>query len=276
MAEPSPRSGTVIRLLPISVVVPALDEGDRIADCVKSAAQWADEVIVVDGGSRDRTADIAREAGATVYVLTNRTIGAQRNVGADAARNDWIFALDTDERASEQLIAELRSRCARKDFEAYRVRMRNFYLGRERKHGRWGRDWHSRVYRKGLRFTESRVHERLEHGDAIGTLDGHVLHTPYRDLSHHIAKMRVYARLGALDLHARGKKASATDLVVRPVIRFLRDYLVYGSILEGRYGFVTSALTGYCAFLKYAFLYELANSDVPQSGRAATGSSVSR
>lgn len=270
-----PNQGTV-PLLPITVVVPTLNEADRIADCVRAAAKWADEVIVVDGGSKDQTAKNAAAAGASVLLVPNRTIGAQRNLGSEGARNNWIFALDTDERVSDALVAELHDAHSQVQFVAYRVRMRNFYLGRERKRGRWGRERHTRFYRKGLRFSESRVHERLEDVEAIGSFCEPVLHTPYRDLTHHLSKISIYARLGALDLHSRGRKSNASDLLVRPTVRFLRDYILYGSFLEGRYGFITSALTGYSAFLKYAYLYELANSDVPQDGRNATGRSLSR
>jgi glycosyltransferase involved in cell wall biosynthesis len=254
--------------VPVSVVIPTLEEHERIAEAVSQAAAWAEEVIVVDGGSKDDTVARAKEAGATVRVVLEATIGAQRNIGASIARNDWVFALDTDERASEELSGELKILLGAPRHDAYRVRMRNFYLGRERTRGRWGRDWHVRLYRRELRFGSTRVHERLEGARSVGTLQGTLLHTPYQDLAHHLTKMITYARWGALDLHARGRHASAFDLMVRPAWRFVRDYLVYGSFLDGRYGLTTSTLTAYSAFLKYAFLYELANSHVPQGGSA--------
>ena len=262
--------------LPITVVIPVFNEGERITDAVRSAAEWVEEVIVVDGGSDDDTVARARAAGATVHVLATRSIGTQRNLGASVARNAWVFALDTDERASGELREELTNVLRVPTHTAYRVRMRNFYLGRERTRGRWGRDWHVRLYRRELRFSEKRVHERLEGVSSVGTLHGWVLHTPYRDLSHHLTKMITYARRGALDLHARNRRVSMFDLFVRPCWRFLRDYCAYGSFLDGRYGLTTSALTGYSAFLKYAFLYELGNSDVPQGGSDSARSSTSR
>jgi len=251
---------------PVTVIIPTLNEEQRIADAVSDAARWADEVIVVDGGSQDDTVARARAAGATVHVALDSTIGGQRNLGASIARNDWVFALDTDERASESLREELGTVLSAPAHDAYRVRMRNFYLGRERTRGRWGRDWHVRLYKRDLRFGLSKVHERLEGISSTGTLRGTVLHTPYQDLSHHLTKMIKYARWGALELHARGRRATVVDLAVRPAWRFVRDYLFYGSFLDGRYGFTTSTLTAYSAFLKYAFLYELGNSDVPQGG----------
>jgi glycosyltransferase involved in cell wall biosynthesis len=260
---------------PVSVIIPTLNEQDRIAEAVSDAADWADEVIVVDGGSEDETVARARAAGATVRVAPDSSIGGQRNLGASIARNDWVFALDTDERASKDLRDELATVLKGSMHDAYRVRMRNFYLGRERARGRWGRDWHVRLYKRNLKFSASKVHERLQEIGSTGTLRGTLLHNPYRDLRHHLTKMIKYARWGALELHARGRRATVVDLAVRPAWRFVRDYVFYGSFLDGRYGLITSALTAYSAFLKYAFLYELGNSDVPQGGPDSSRNTLS-
>jgi glycosyltransferase involved in cell wall biosynthesis len=263
------------RVHTVTVIIPTLNEQERIADAVSDAATWADEIIVVDGGSQDDTVARAQAAGATVHVALDSPIGGQRNLGASLARNDWVFALDTDERASKSLRDELSTVLSAPTHDAYRVRMRDFYLGRERTRGKWGRDWHVRLYKRDLRFCLSRVHERLQGIGSTGTLRGTVLHNPYQDLSHHVAKMTKYARWGALELHARGRRATPVDLAVRPAWRFVRDYLFYGSFLDGRYGLATSTLTAYSAFLKYAFLYELGNSDVPQGGPDSSRDTVS-
>ncbi|MDQ6872908.1 MAG: glycosyltransferase family 2 protein, partial [Gemmatimonadota bacterium] len=268
--------GVSPRVHPVTVIIPTLNEQERIADAVLDAAAWADEVVVVDGGSHDDTVARAQAAGATIHVALDSTIGGQRNLGASVARNDWVFALDTDERASKSLREELAQVLSAPTHDAYRVRMRNFYLGRERTRGKWGRDWHVRLYKRELRFSLSKVHERLQAVESTGSLKGTVLHNPYRDLGHHLTKMITYARWGALELHARGRRATAIDLAVRPAWRFVRDYIFYGSFLDGRYGLVTSTLTAYTAFLKYAFLYELGNSDVPQGGPDSSGDTVSR
>src|SRR4030088_1624581 len=120
------------RVHPVTVIIPTLNEEERIAEAVSDAATWADEVIVVDGGSQDDTVERAHSAGARVQLALDCSIGDQRNLGASIARNHWVFALDADERASNSLRDELSSVLSAPMHDAYRVRMRNFYLGRER------------------------------------------------------------------------------------------------------------------------------------------------
>ncbi len=242
--------------LPLSVVIPTLNEGAQIVEALE-ALRWADEVIIADGGSTDRTVAIAQERGATAIELPGETIAAQRNAAIAVARNEWVFALDTDERITDPLREELARVLAAPAHPVYRVRRQNFYLGRERTRGRWGRDWQVRLFTRGRRFLPDRVHEHLESVPNPGTLHGRLRHVPYRDLTHHLQKMIVYARWGAQALQARGRRATAWDLVARPIWRFVRDYFVYGSFLDGRFGLVTSILTAYSCFLKYAYLWYL-------------------
>jgi len=242
--------------LPLTVVIPTLNEAAQIGAAL-DALFWVDEVIVADGGSTDATVEIAKTHGATVLRVPDRTIAAQRNAAIAAARNEWVLALDADERASDALREEIARVLAAPAHAAYQVRFENIYLGRERRRGRWARDWHVRLFPRTRRFMEDRVHERLEPVANPGTLEGTIRHIPYRDLTHHLQKIAAYARWGAEDLHARGRRATLLDLVARPGWRFVREYALSGSFLDGRFGFVTSALSAYSAFLKYAYLWDL-------------------
>jgi (heptosyl)LPS beta-1,4-glucosyltransferase len=242
--------------VPLSIVIPVLDEAGQIEECV-GLLDWADEVIVADGGSRDDTVALARAAGAKVLERTGPTIAAQRNAAISCARNEWIFALDADERIPGVLYDELAEVLRSPAHRAYRVRRRNFYLGHELTRGRWGRDWVTRLFTRDRRYIERRVHEALEPVPDLGRLRGCLQHTPYRDLAHQVEKMNRYAHWGAEDLYDRGRRATVWDLCGRPLGRFLRAYLVQGGCWEGRFGFVTSVLGGYTAFLKYAHLWAL-------------------
>lgn len=241
---------------PLTVVIPVLNESNQIEECVRHLA-WADEVIVADGGSSDSTPALARAAGATVLERTGPTIAAQRNAAIAAARNRWVFALDADERIPDPLKDEIVEVLRAPVHPAYQVRRQNFYLGRELRRGRWGKDWVTRLFTNDRRYVERRVHEGLGEIHSLGHLRNRLRHTPYRDLGHQIDKMSRYARWGAEDLFERGERATLWDLAGRPLGRFLRAYFLHGACWDGRFGFIASALGGYTAFLKYAHLWAL-------------------
>lgn len=242
--------------VPISVVIPVLNEAEQIGAAVAELG-WADEIIVVDGGSTDDTVRLAAAAGAQVLIVAGETIAAQRNAGIATARHSWIFALDADERVTPQLRAELGQVVAGRNptHPAYRMKFRNYYLGQELRHGPWGRDWHTRLFRRDCRYVCRRVHEHLEPVDDVGTLTGEILHHPYRDLAHHVAKIVKYARWGAEDLYGRGRTAGLFELTARPFWRFVRDFVIYGGWRDGIVGLVTATLSAFATFLKYAFLF---------------------
>jgi len=240
----------------MTVVIPTLNEGAQIAEAI-DALLWIDEIIVVDGGSMDDTATLAEGAGARVIVVMGETIAGQRNAGIATARNQWVLALDADERVSVELRSELAAIAAGDlvPHAAYQIRFRNFYLGRELRHGPWGRDWHIRLTTRDRRWITNRVHEHLEPIDDVGRLAGTIVHRPYRDIAHHVGKIVKYAKWGAEDLHARGRTASLWTMAARPAWRFVRDYFFYSGWRDGSAGFIASALSAYAAFLKYAFLF---------------------
>jgi len=250
----------------ITVVIPALNEAARIRGAVEALA-WADEVIVADGGSQDSTMDIACEAGAKVLDARGGTIASQRNAGIAAARNCWVLALDVDERVPSELSAEISAVLAEPLHDAYRIRFRNFYLGHELRHGRWGREWHVRLFQSDRRFLEQRVHEHLEPVADVGTLIAPIEHSPYRDLAHHLEKMVRYSQWAAEDLSLRGRRSGFTHLTVNPAWRFLREYVVYGGWRDGRAGLMVAALSACSALLKYAHLQALGWQSVPKTMR---------
>lgn len=239
----------------ISVVMPTLNEAARLEEALDGLS-WADEIIVVDGGSGDRTVAIARGRGAHVLTVRDQTIADQRNAGIAIARNHWVLALDADEVVTRELRESLArlTRSGQIFPTAYRVRSRNWHLGQELRHGPWGRDWKVRVFSRDQRFEVRRVHENLATLERVGQLDGALLHYPYRDVSHQVSKIATYARWAAEDLRSRGRKTKLSDLLVRPAWRFVRDYLVLSGWRDGAPGFVVSAVSAFSVFLKYACL----------------------
>ena len=239
----------------MSVVIPTLNEASRIGGLVDDLS-WADQIIIVDGGSSDRTVSIATNGGADVLIIRGRTIADQRNAGIALARNHWVLALDADESVTAELRESLGrlTRSGGKSPAAYRVRSRNWHLGRELRHGPWGRDWKVRVFSRDQRFAVRRVHENLEVLDDVGTLDGALLHHPYSDVAHQVSKVATCARWAADDLRAGGRRPRVWDMLVRPAWRFVRDYLIMSGWRDGAAGFVVSAVSAFSVFLKYACL----------------------
>jgi glycosyltransferase involved in cell wall biosynthesis len=244
----------------ISVVIPTFNEATNLGAALDTVT-WADEVIVADCGSTDDTRSIAKAAGARVLRVAASTIGGQRNAAISAARNCWILALDADECVSPELRESIARLCRETSprHVAYKVRSRNWHLGRELRHGPWGRDWKVRVFARDQRFSDARVHESLVSLHNVGVLEGTLLHHPYRDLTHHIRKIAIYADWAAQDLHARGRRASIVAMIVRPMWRFVRDYLLYSGWRDGCAGFIVSTASAFSVFCKYASLRTMAD-----------------
>ena len=241
---------------PVTIVIPVRNEAAQIGACVRPLS-WAGEVIVVDGGSADDTAARARAAGATVLAGDGAaTIAAQRNVGIAAAAHEWVFALDADERIGPELAREITQTVATPTHEAYAVRRRNVYLGKPVTRAGWGRDWVVRLFRRGRRYVERRVHEGLEPVADVGRLAAPLEHVPFRDLAHHLSKADRYSTWAAADLADQGRRARLVDLLFRPPARFLRMYVVQLGLLEGWRGAVLSGFGAMTVFLKYARLWE--------------------
>ena len=241
--------------VPVTVVVPTLNEADRLPACLASVA-WAADVIVVDAGSTDGTVELARAAGAHVIECRGRTIGEQKNLGIAAATQYWVLSVDADERVTPELRDAVERAVRAPDARAFRVRLRNHYLGAVYMRGGWGRDRHIRLYPSSCRWSTHRVHEKLELTGEIRDLDGLLEHDSYRDLPHQLRKATTYAEWGASDLLPRAGRVSTATLLVRPTWRFVKTYLLQGMWKEGTRGFVFCAVHAWACFSKYAVLWD--------------------
>lgn len=243
----------------LSVCIIAGNEEDRIGDCLASVA-WADEIVVVDSRSADRTAEIARERGAWVIVRDWPGYVAQKNFALEQASSDWVLCLDADERISPRLAESIRGvlAAAPGDMAGYRMPRRTFYLGRWILHGGWYPDHKVRLVRRGrARWAGVDPHDRLETDGTVGTLDGDIEHFTYRDIADHLRTIDRFTTVAARELDARGRGGALSGMLLRPPARFAKMYLLKAGFLDGVPGFVVSVLGGYYVFLKYAKLWEL-------------------
>jgi (heptosyl)LPS beta-1,4-glucosyltransferase len=227
----------------VTVVVAAKNEEARIAGCVASVADWAAEVLVVESGSTDDTALVARAEGATVLTHPFETIGKQRNAAIARAAHEWVLVVDADERCTPELAREISALLggAGPRHDAFRVPRRNFFLGREIRHGGWASDRPVRFFRRELRYDERPVHEHVVTRGAVGTLAGSLLHYPYASLAQYFEKLDRYSRWWAEQNFERGRRASAVSVVVKPPARFISMYLLRGGFLDGARGAVLAA-----------------------------------
>jgi len=243
---------------PLSVCIVALNEEDRIAECLQSA-DFADEWIVVDSHSTDRTRDIARGLGARVVERDWPGHVQQKNFALECATHDWVLCLDADERVSPELRAAILEALEGDDLpDGFRFPRRNRYLGRWIRHGGWYPDRKLRLFRRSRgRWAGQNPHDRVHVEGAVVDLRGDLLHDSYRSLSDHLRTIDSFTTIAAREKLAAGERASLADLTLRPGWKFVRMYFLKAGFLDGVPGLVIAVMGAYYAFLKYAKLREL-------------------
>jgi glycosyltransferase involved in cell wall biosynthesis len=248
----------------VTVVIAARNEAANIVECIESV-RWAREILVVENDSTDDTVDLARRAGATVISQAFSTIGGQRNAAFERAASDWILVVDADERGTEELGAEIQRTITEPRHEAYRIRRRSFFLGREIRHGGWEAARPIRLVRRALRYNSARVHEHIDAEGPVGELAESLLHYTYTTLSQYFEKLGRYSQWWAEDRFERGRRAGIMTLLLRPPARFFSMYVIRGGWMDGAPGVVVALLGSVSVLAKYAALWALG--DKPDKGR---------
>ena len=243
----------------LSVITVTLNEERNIAACLASV-RWANELIVVDSGSTDRTIEIAKQYASSVLTVEWQGYGATKNYALDQASGEWVLWLDADERVTPELAEEIKSVIARQDDRkaGYTVARRAYFLGRWIKHCGWYPSRVTRLFRRTQgRFSESKVHERLIVQGTVGELRNDMLHYTDPDLGHYFEKFNRYTSLAADDMLMAGRRFSLLDLLVRPSFLFVKMYFLRLGLLDGLHGFILCVVSSAYVFVKYAKLWEL-------------------
>ena len=248
----------------VSVAVVALNEEERLRACLESVV-WADELVVIDAGSSDKTVAIAREFTDRVLFRAWDGYGTQKNFALGQCQGDWILSLDADERVSEALRDEIRAVLAAAPAEAgFLLPRRNLFQGRWVRHGGLYPDWQLRLFRRGRgAFVERAVHESVRVEGPTGRLRAPLVHESYRSVADAVARLNRYSDLAATDLVMAGRGGSLVDLLGRPVWRFVSMYLLRAGFLDGWRGLVLAWLHAHYVFLRAAKVRER------RSGRGA-------
>jgi len=243
----------------LSVVMMVKNEAQAMDACL-GPLDWADEIVIVDGGSRDDTVAIARQYTDKVFVEADwQGFGIQRQRAQAKASGEWLLMLDADERLTPELIENIKKVVEKDDrSKVYAVPRLSWCFGRFIRHSGWYPDYVVRLYpREKAGYNASRVHEKLEYSGEMQCLKlaGDMLHYTYRDLEHYLVKSAQYAAEWAQQKQQRGKRASLWQGVWHGIGCFLRMYLFRAGFLDGRQGFLLALLSGHSTFAKYADLW---------------------
>lgn len=241
----------------LSVVIITLDEERNLERCLRSAT-WADEIVVVDAGSSDRTVEIARRHGARVIAQPWLGYAEQKNLGLEQATHDWILSLDADEWLTDEGAEEIRAALVGPRYHAFAVNRLTAFSGAFLRRV-WSPDWQVRLFRRDRgRFGGGLVHESvvLTPPTEAGRLRCRLLHLGYRSLADYVERMNRYTGLAAETLDAAGRPVPWLRMLVSPPATFLRLFVLKGGFLDGVRGLVVSAGSAYYVLLKYAKLWE--------------------
>jgi len=241
----------------LSVTIIAWNEEERLRACLESVA-WAEEILVIDAESTDKTVQVAREFTDKIWVRPWPGFAEQKNFALDQATCEWVLSLDADERVTPELRERI-SRIVRADGpgDGYSIPRKNIFWGAWVRHGGLYPDYQLRLFRRAAgRFVDSAVHESVVVEGHVERLSEALLHHSYRGLDDFVARSNRYSALAARDVVARGGRAGVLDLALRPLGRFLSMYVARGGFLDGWRGFVLAVLYANYVFLRVAKTWE--------------------
>lgn len=243
----------------ISVALIVKNEADNLAACLETV-KWADEIVILDSGSTDDTQKIAEAAGAKFYTNTEWPgFGKQRQLAQEKVTSDWVFWIDADERVTPELQESILKAIQTKDKNtAFYITRLSWVFGRFIRHCGWYPDKVVRLYPTKLTgYCDSLVHEKVQVDDSIEIkgLEGDLLHYTYSDLQHYLVKSASYADAWAQQRLQQGKTATVTQAVTHGIGCFVRMYILKAGFLDGRQGFILSALSAHSTFVKYIDLW---------------------
>lgn len=241
----------------VSVVITTFNEEINVADCIESVL-WADEILLVDSFSTDRTLEVARKFPITILEREYFGSAAQKNWALDRVQHDWVLIIDADERVPEPLAREILGLLAAQPVaNGYYIRRQNIFIDKVIRHSGWSTDKVVRLFRRDKgRYPNRRVHADLEIEGPVPVLDNPFLHYTFRTFDQYFPKFLNYAEWGAAQAFRDGRRAGPVELVFRPWWRFVRSFVVQAGFLDGVHGFVVCSLQAFGVFLKYARLWE--------------------
>jgi glycosyltransferase involved in cell wall biosynthesis len=251
----------------LTVLIPCKNERRNIRHCVESVQDLADEILVADSGSTDGTSAIARSLGCRIIEREYINPASFKNWAIPQASHPWVLIVDADERMTPELAEEIRAVVsgAAPQKDGYWINFRGFFMGHELRFAGWNTAACRLIRRGRVWYRAGRIHEEIDIEDEhAGRLRGRLLHYSYWTYDEYLRKYSHYTRLGALDLHDRGRRATFASLLIRPMLRFVHLYVIRGGFLDGLPGLQVCMLTAFFnTFMKQARLWEMHSALAP-------------
>jgi glycosyltransferase involved in cell wall biosynthesis len=242
----------------LSATLITYNEEHDLPQALASLEGVADEIVIVDSGSTDRTCDVARQHGARVMVRPFGGFGEQKNFAAAQASHEWVFSLDADEALSPELRSSLLDwKTSVPDRAGYEVSRRTNYLGKWIRHSGWYPEYHLRLYRRDRARFVGALHEKVRADGPVGRLPGDLLHYTVRSLHEHYAKMEVFTTLAAEELHARGQRRWRAAMCLAAPWTLVRTLLFRLGFLDGYRGLLVAWTSARYVWMKYRKLGRL-------------------
>ena len=242
----------------LGALVLTYNEEENIEDCLESIS-WVDEVVVVDSYSEDDTLELASKYTDKVFKRKFDDFASQRNFGLDRLESDWVLILDADERITDRLREQIEGILEAPGAEGYQVSRKNYFLGRWIKYCGWYPDYTLRLFKlEGNRY-DGLVHEGVDIKGEVKKLEEPLIHYTYQGLEEYLDKINHYTTLDAKEKYEKGVEKGLVYFLFRPVVEFIKKYILKQGFRLGRPGFILSILSAYYQFLKYAKLWEKNN-----------------
>ncbi len=250
--------------IPLSVVVLTKNEQACIAECLDSLKAWADEIIVVDDESSDRTVEIVRQYTDKIFVKKMDVEGRHRNWAYAQTRNNWVLSLDADEKVTEELKKEISRAIISSDFAAFSIPLRNYIGNYWVRHGGWYPASKVRLFRKDkFKYEEVEVHPRVFIEGVCGHLKSDIIHKGYPDLEHFLNSINRQSTLEAIKWISTNRKMSLGRIIWRTVDRFFRRYWGKKGYKDGLYGFMIAYFDSFYQIISYAKYKEMQRKNKP-------------
>lgn len=242
----------------ISAIIPTFNEEDNILDAIESVS-WADEILVVDSFSEDKTVEIAKSKNARVIQRAYENSASQKNWAIPQASYFWIFLLDADERCTESLQKEIRETIdLNEGIDAYWIKRENYFMGKKVKYSGWGNDKVIRLFKRDTcKYENKSVHAEIVTKGRVSKLKEVIKHNTYKNMSHYFAKIDRYSTYAAKDLVKKHSRVSLYHLWFKPSWRFFKHYVLNLGILDGKVGYIISRMSAIDVFLRFTKVKEL-------------------